>query len=342
MTTTEDIKTLTPEQFKVARALAGEYGHLWAGVPDETYEIEAIRAYSAEEQSENLPDGIYFPWLVDDHVMHTTGTGRLSWTIFQSGNTMLEVNRPKNTLVIRVNMIKDDAPFFDIETDLSFYAGFRHLHDDPNPAVDYGQDLSTDFSTRHVAALIKPLTTLLMIGKTSKDFGYADDDTDDQHCGKYYALVNSIRDQVKVALKTLFDLALPDPYDDSELSESYMGYLSEDRKVRPATYWSRQDNFHFPRGYMMEVVHNSERLYVESEKTAVHAVLLLREYPDMAISDAVQVAIHESQYRLHNVCQYCGTTIRPQPRVLRYCEPHNTEEKREDEFRKYTESISEE
>lgn len=67
---------LSPSQFIAARALASAYNHLWSGVPDETYDLEDIIAWSNEHQHPSLPGGASTPriWL------RTDWDGRKSFT----------------------------------------------------------------------------------------------------------------------------------------------------------------------------------------------------------------------------------------------------------------------
>lgn len=91
---------LTPAQFIVAKALAGAYNHLWAGVPDGTYDLEEICKWSDENGSDSFP-GISCPEIYEtslgsgfNQVIHTTGSGRLRWYIGELGNIRLHVYRP--------------------------------------------------------------------------------------------------------------------------------------------------------------------------------------------------------------------------------------------------------
>lgn len=105
--------TLSPAQFKAARALASAYHHLWSGVPDGTYAIADIAAWSREHDSQSFP-GIGAPWLTETvnsfrQVKHATGSGRLRWTIGESGNVVLHVYRPADLSSVRADAARTFA-----------------------------------------------------------------------------------------------------------------------------------------------------------------------------------------------------------------------------------------
>jgi hypothetical protein len=108
-------------QGKRAYQLARAYGHLWASsareivsrkhpateteyelqniVLDEIFEngvsIEEIESVSRSFQRPDLPAGIEGPWFDEDgNICHTTGTGRLAWTVYPDGAAMIEMFRP--------------------------------------------------------------------------------------------------------------------------------------------------------------------------------------------------------------------------------------------------------
>lgn len=316
MTTTETVTTLEPQQFIVARALAGAFSHLWSGVPDGTYNIADIWQYSHENQHPSLPAGIYTPDVFHQGslkvVSHTTGTGRLEWEVYEGGNVLLKVNRP-NGQVLWVSMAKDGQEFFNMDTDFSFGAAFSFLTDETENGL-YDNTLNPDFSERHVAALIRPIVALLQL---QQEYHYDDASSVDEH-EQYQNYIRPIIAQVKQYLKPLFDLALPD---------AFVQY--DDNQNAPTTYWVQKDGEWDvdPKGEGYErkirfVHHNGDTFPVESEKTAVHAVLLLRKYPDMSLFDAIHIAIISGQTRLGYRCFQCGAEFRPSAFNIIHCDQH--------------------
>lgn len=245
---------LTPAQFTAAKALAIHYKHLWSGVPDGTYNIEEIEKYS-EPLDVYLPFGIRAPHInKEGHIVHTTGTGRLSWDIAPNGDTSLEVYRLYNDNVVCVASIlalNEDESRFDMYID--------------NGISIRSSDDSLLF-IRHVEALMDPIAVLLIAGGRLKN--------------------EEVGEKVQEWLAQLLQKAMPDPV---PLDWHYNPPTGYDI---PETYWTDKAECG-----QYAVFHRGDSFPVESEKTAVHAVLLLRENPEMDLVEAVKSAIKAKSYR---------------------------------------------
>jgi hypothetical protein len=88
-------------QFARARALALAHGHLWAqcpeteGLTDAEEILSVVTEWDAAEGVPSVCGGIYAPTVDEDgDVVHTTGTGRLSWCVYEDGHTTISIARP--------------------------------------------------------------------------------------------------------------------------------------------------------------------------------------------------------------------------------------------------------
>jgi len=110
---------LTDGQFVLAHALALAYGHEWATALDSTSALrdpEEIAENTRQVRWEDSMAGIEAPEMEDPGtgyedeqgmVVHTTGTGRLSWEIFPCGTVQLFVCRPAGK-VLGVSVTPDE------------------------------------------------------------------------------------------------------------------------------------------------------------------------------------------------------------------------------------------
>jgi hypothetical protein len=324
---------LTPAQFVVARALAQAYGHLWSSAPDGMYDVDEIEAHYQKilDEREHFKFGITAPSLVCDPkdeafgcVVHTTESGRLSWEIGPSGSVVLEVRRPSEVarfvqreiwqrfvhinpdvsraiqqdpgvLVARIKIINDDtekfvssisAEKYDFFYEVSKYTESREADSEHLVCAEYNPDLHDDILfERHVYALIRPLVALMTIEQPRGEEEYYED---------YRArVINPAIERAKVLLAPLFTRALPDPvrrWDDGNI-------LDVDAETLPETYWSQLHPDAFTDDMALYIHHHGEEFPVESERVAVHAVLLLRNNPEMSLIEAVKTAICSQQYR---------------------------------------------
>lgn len=87
-------------QMEVAHRLADHYGHEWArcwNVATCPLDTEAIAegVYAARERQvvPGVP-GIAAPQVMDGAIVHVSSTGRLCWTVDETGFTVLSVSRP--------------------------------------------------------------------------------------------------------------------------------------------------------------------------------------------------------------------------------------------------------
>jgi hypothetical protein len=100
---------MTRNQFDTAYTLARAYGHEWAMVPDNTW-WSNHDGNTGRIREITLANGSAIPGIqaprVDDagNVVHTTGSGRLSWAISPDGATTLLVRRPYHGSVLRANV----------------------------------------------------------------------------------------------------------------------------------------------------------------------------------------------------------------------------------------------
>ncbi|HXH26986.1 MAG TPA: hypothetical protein VNG90_03745 [Candidatus Acidoferrum sp.] len=289
LTQTTDGVKLTPAQFEATRALASSLGHLWASVPDGTYNLADIEAYGAP-LVDNIFGGISSPgYIIRDGLpvmVHTSQTGRIAWEVSSFGNVRLEIFRPADLFrrpsyaqrveyaeegirVARVDLINDDPEVFDLgynpdyiiqtssRDELNTFLGHKFCY-------EAGLQDHLLFE-RHVWALVDLVAALL-----------APQDAGDPHRSTLRA-ANEI-------LAPLFAKASPDPWE--------KGRERGHEKPRPETYWA-SDRY----GDSMEVVHRGEKFPVETEMTAVYAVLLLRSQPNLSLTEAVKAAINAGTYR---------------------------------------------
>ena len=287
---------LTPAQFQAARALASAFGHLWASVPDGTLAIADIEAYSDSIQNASLPGGIYAPYLNENNVvLHVTGSGRLQWEIEPSGNVTLSIFRPADLSSTRANMARTmayaavssvqppadagievarvqvlnyDAERFEVSLDnILVHTSSMDEWQADETHRSYNTDLRDDIMFhRHVIALAEPLGALLTA----------------HHFPIDYAEEEQGWEKAKELLAVLFAKALPDYID------------ANDEGDRTTTYWTME---HTWEDSIPTVAHKGETFPVETERAAVHAVLLLQRSPDLALLEAVKAAIKARGYR---------------------------------------------
>ena len=96
-------------------------------------------------------------------------------------------------------------------------------------------------------------------------------------------LTAKAKSKAKEILAPLFAIALPDPLDKNDLPNPV-----------PNTYWTRPSEYDVD---PITVYHNNDEFPVESEKTAVHAVLLLQQQPEIALAEAIKIAVRSKSYR---------------------------------------------
>lgn len=101
-------------QLRTARALAGQLGHDWAqrwpdDVPDEGWTVNAIDERTLVD---NGWPGITSPAINEDgQIVHTSGTGRISYIVGWSGGWRVRINRPDGVALEAVgNNVLYDAP----------------------------------------------------------------------------------------------------------------------------------------------------------------------------------------------------------------------------------------
>lgn len=125
-----DDKALSGHQATTAWKLARSHGHLWAYLPEaEAANIltrdgwtEALwgALNAAERLGSGLIGGIVAPSQHDGVIRHTTGSGRLTWTVDRDGVVTLLVDRPSGpVLLVRIGAEIDVR-------DLGRYGG-RHV-----------------------------------------------------------------------------------------------------------------------------------------------------------------------------------------------------------------------
>lgn len=264
-------------------------------------------------------------------VVHTTESGRLTWEVGPSGSTVLEIRRPSDLsrlaaqarqtgnytppvnsdisrllqedpgiLVARVKIINDDSEQFvssiltenyDFYYETSKREESRETDSERFESAEYNPDLRDDLLfERHVGALIRPLVALMTIERPRGEEEYYEEYRE--------SVINPAIERAKLLLAPMFAKALPDAVT--------LAYESDGKTLQfelPETYWSSPGDYsldyedgYLPKDYIA-VHHHGEEFPVESEKTAVHTVLLLRQHPEMLLVDAVKSAICSKNYR---------------------------------------------
>lgn len=315
---------LTPAQFTAARALAQAYHHLWGGVPDGTYDINDISDWSGTIDTQFA--GIASPWIREETedsqpsyvAYHRTGgiarpgNGRLSWEIRSSGNITLRVHRPisllkendregidEGAIVATLQIINDDDQVLNIlkHEDYVYSRSWRNAVTETPMHTEYDENLRDDLlCERHVWALVKPLVALFAVDHPEP---LQEPIIEGEDHETYYNRVNQAHqeyrrqyihpaiEKAKAWLKPLFDVALPDPLPSKDDVDDDFQY--------PETYWTRPRNNCSHEAMM--VFHRGESFPVESEKTAVHAILLLKDNSEMDLVEAIKSAIKAKSYR---------------------------------------------
>lgn len=164
-------KALTPIQFYIARALARAFGHLWSSVPDGTYNVDDIEAYSNELRAPDKFLGICSPTLesvsspdneqegYSYDVVHTTYTGRLTWRVTAGGNVQLVVTRPIDVQVANIWLLKEN---YYGRQEFFLSTGNKELSDKLEATYDYNVHTELLFK-RHVDALVRPIVAVLTV-----------------------------------------------------------------------------------------------------------------------------------------------------------------------------------
>lgn len=197
----------------------------------------------------------------------------------------------------------------EIELDTCDYAKSHDVDGQVAHGWNYNEDLREDLLfERHVAALVRPLVALLTVNEQEEreSESVPENETPEERDTRWEAnharyqewrkrvIVPAI-EKAKEILAPLFDLALPDPWRPA-FHSAYDGHDCPEQK----TYWSYEEANEYPTYHPQAcytVVHNGEDFPVESEKTAVYAVLLLQQKPEMPLVEAVKSAIRSSSYR---------------------------------------------
>ncbi len=102
-------KEISWEQLMTAKALASRYGHYWADyqAPEgKKVKLRDIYNYAFQlEGDSDLPVGILGPEVDEKgRIVHTTGSGRLSWIVNPNGETKLIVSRPGNITCLEADI----------------------------------------------------------------------------------------------------------------------------------------------------------------------------------------------------------------------------------------------
>ena len=100
-----DFRPIPAAQLQQAYKLARTFGHEWA----ETIDLAASPHWSVELIRETVrmmtlgnaesPGGIIAPEYDGHNVHHTTGTGRLAWSVEPDGHVIFFVNRPQGRVL---------------------------------------------------------------------------------------------------------------------------------------------------------------------------------------------------------------------------------------------------
>ena len=302
---------LTLPQFIASRALGRAYHHLWAGVPDGTLKLADIEAYARPLYDPKF-GGITFPTVIEGNgglvVTHETLTGRLSWAVDRRGAVVLELFRPlslqearpkfsdiyregessRKVLVARVRIAASAGSLTPRSclVSLSAESERQYRSQTERLPVWVEHDVRTDLLfERHVEALVLPLATLLTaeVGWPDNRF---DPETQEETLG--FSLFREIvlDPAIEKARQWLAPLLALNPYPDPYVD----GYFPAEL---PVVYWYKGRENDDP----MFVVQGDQKFPVESEKTAVHAVYLLRAHPEMLLVEAVQAAVISPYYR---------------------------------------------
>lgn len=92
------MKEFTSIQLFNSYILASYYKHAWACVNKwkdiENLSIKEISALTEKIMRDCHDPGITSPTVVDGVIVHTTGTGRLTWEIYEDGSYIFRVFRP--------------------------------------------------------------------------------------------------------------------------------------------------------------------------------------------------------------------------------------------------------
>lgn len=319
MNSNTTITELTPNQFLAARTLAKAYGHLWAGVPDGTYALKDIQAWAYEHQNENLPCGILEPSIeVDGHgdsygtVTHTTGTGRLTWHINMDGDVRLEVNRPRysdreerilhanglhpewdqhqqqgNIIVACIDLCSPEynAPILHTP---SWERSGGGIKDGWVYNLGIAQVLCFK---RHVASLIRPIVSLLTLGKEYQLASMEEDYEEGRYEAWRASVLEPAIEQAKEMLAPLFEQALPDAW------EPQYDHTARKTNEQPSICYMRYSRDPFSWNGKYTVHKGDESFIVETERAAVYATLVLERYPEMSLIEAISAAMESCVYR---------------------------------------------
>ncbi len=293
--------TLTPAQFAAARALASAHFHLWGGVPEGTYDLDAIRAWSESENAGDSFPGIEAPEMDGSNIVHTTGTGRLTWTVERDGDVTLQIFRPAQAgenaplEVARVQVINDNPAQFEPEMGLEVVIHTSSVVDPRDPSFSIHPDLRDDLLfERHVKALVRPLVAL--ITANAPRFSGERYDAQGEATPEYQAyreeIIQPAIENANIYLQHLYEKALPDP-SLQVLSEWYLDtrYYPENAHIL------REEKGYVLVGEQYYVIGYGGAFPVESERVAVHAALLLKRSLSMPLIEAVRQAILGHGYR---------------------------------------------
>lgn len=337
MTQTQEV-TLTPAQFAATIALAKQYGHMWCGYQEKSLKVSDIEAYGRSCLDDNLPGGIIGPTVIQTGedmwaVVHTTGSGRLSWEINGGGSVTLSIYRPSSLssagaetrrtfayaaiasmqppddegiLVARIVVLNDNKRDFTERfsvDDLLIHSSNWQLSHKPDDEV---KD-----------------TFIYVDPNREKDDRIYDDLLFTRHVS---ALIEPL-----VALLTANEqepLGEEVPEDETEEAREKRWDASSARHQEwrkrvihpaieaakrwlqplfdyalpdpfdgdeaPETYWTKPGRYDET---PLEVHHRGEAFPLETERAAVHAVLNLQKNPDLLLIDAVKAAIKSIYYR---------------------------------------------
>lgn len=316
-TDTTNSSTLTPVQFLVARALASEYSHHWCGVPDGTYDLQAIFAWS--DKNANSYPGINGPSLDDNgNVVHTTGSGRLEWLVSQVGDVILKMYRPLQAnpaydwrnpgeaaamLIAHVTILnKSESSAYEFGEVLIGTSDYSVMYDrgEQLPGWNYvergyfGDEGVYDDCVffRHVRALMKPIVALLTMNAPAyeEESGLPYEEGIKAYQAWRRRIIEPAKDQARDVLGPISRKAWPDPWEAGRIVDG------EPEERPDVCYIVHPDSQQARRGLYL-VCKDEESFPVASEQIAVNATWRLWESDTISLADAVRLATLDQGYR---------------------------------------------
>lgn len=327
---------MTPMQAAYSYAVAQGYGHLWATLPinDGLTDTEEIK-YNSLPHMDYSTD-ILCPEINEDgNVFHVSYHKAVQWEVQFNGNTKIEIHRP-DRIVARVDIINDSPteiwkPWdFILHTDEMYLFPDLEIQEDGIPEGGiYNKDVKDGYVCiaenpqvetgymfeRHLGLLVRPIQRVILLKdhkarallSTIHTIQIAAQEDPDlvKNVDRLKEIYHNefFEPAVKLAKEVLssYDkLALPDhrdipPYGRKEEDIIWHDAYYKREKVGWNMFLDKEESI-----YQVYKNNNGtirQSFPVESEMTAIHATLLLRQNPELDIVEAVRTAILDGGYR---------------------------------------------